>query len=104
MGAARLCEGGIVELQGDVVAGLLAGAFPARSNVRADLRAIVIAEMDAIVRRVLRISLVDGNQNEFSIERERADAPRDACLGALECADLCHGMSFLFKVERAVQR
>jgi hypothetical protein len=40
--------------------------------------------MDAIVRRVLRISLVDGNQNEFSIERERADAPRDACLGALE--------------------
>jgi hypothetical protein len=92
-GADRLPEAGIVKLQGDIVARLFPSAFPARSNLRADLGAIVIAEMDAIIRRVLRISLVHGNQDEFSIERERADAPRDACLGALECADLCHGMS-----------
>src|SRR5258708_36997550 len=102
IGADRLPEAGIVKLQGDIVARLFPGAFPARSNLRADLSAIVIAEMDAIVRRVLRISLVDGNQNEFRIQRERADAPRDACLGALEYADLGHGMSFLVRVERAV--
>src|SRR6266852_5777646 len=94
IGADRPCEGGIVELQGDVVTGLLPGAFPASSNLRTDLGAIAIAEMDAIVRRVLRISLFDGNQNEFRIERERADAPRDACFGPLECADMCHEMSF----------
>src|SRR5216684_7160051 len=93
IGADRLRKAGIVKLQGDIVARLFPGAFPASSNLRADLGAIVIAEMDAIVQRVLRISLVDGNQNEFRIEHERADAPRDACLGALECADLCHGMS-----------
>src|SRR6266849_3802553 len=104
IGADRLPKAGIVKLQGDIVACLLPGAFPASSNLRADLGAIVIAEMDAIVRRALRISLVDRKQNQFGIECERADAPRDACLGALECADLCHGMSFLFRVERAVQR
>src|SRR5229473_1496531 len=93
IGADRPCEGGIIELQGDVVTGLLPGAFPASSNLRTDLGAIAIAEMDAIVRRVLRISLVDGNQNEFGIERERADASRDAGLGPFECTDLCHGMS-----------
>src|SRR5713226_2279440 len=93
IGADRLRKAGIVKLQGDIVARLFPGAFPASSNLRADLGAIVIAEMDAIVRRVLRISLVDGNQNEFGIERERADAPREACFGPLECADLCHGMS-----------
>src|SRR5216683_4179314 len=104
IGADRLRKAGIVKLQGDIVARLFPGAFPARSNLWADLGAINIAEMDAIVRRALRISLVDRNQNQFGIERERADAPRDACLGALECADLCHGMSFLVRVERAVQR
>jgi len=83
IGADRLPEAGIVKLQGDIIARLLPAAFSARSNFWADLSAIVIPEMDAIVRRVLRISLVDGN-HEFSIERERADAPRDACLGALE--------------------
>src|SRR5216683_8291242 len=87
IGADRLPEAGIVKLQGDIIARLLPAAFPARSNLRADLGAIVIAEMDAIVRRVLRISLVDRNQNEFGIERERADAPRDAGLGPFECTD-----------------
>src|SRR6266852_4968705 len=92
IGADRLPEAGIVKVQRNVVTGLLAVAFPARANFWADLSAIVIPEMNAIVRRVLRISLVDGNQNEFGIERERADAPRYACFGAIECADLCHGM------------
>src|SRR5229473_653663 len=104
IGADRLRKAGIVKLQGDIVAGLLPAAFPARSNFWADLGAINFAEMDAIVRRVLRVSLVDRNQSEFRIERERADAPREACLSALECADLRHGMSFLVRVERAVQR
>src|SRR5216684_7754576 len=94
IGADRLRKAGIVKLQGDIVAGLLPAAFPARSNFWADLGAINFAEMDAIVRRVLRISLVDGNQNEFRIERERADAPREAGLGPLERADMCHEMSF----------
>src|SRR5229473_1950926 len=91
IGADRLRKAGIVKLQGDIIACLLPAAFPARSNFWADLSAIVIPEMDAIVRRVLRISLVDRNQNQFRIERKRADAPREACLGPLECADLCHG-------------
>src|SRR6266446_1688799 len=70
IGADRLPEAGIVKLQGDIVARLFPGAFPARSNFWADLGASSIAEMDAIVRRGLRISLVDRNQNEFRIERE----------------------------------
>ena len=57
IGADRLPEAGIVKLQRDIVARLLPVAFPARSNLRADLGAIVIAEMDAIVRRVLRVRL-----------------------------------------------
>jgi len=71
IGADRLPEAGIVQLQGDIVARLFPGAFPARSNLRANLGAVNIAEMDAIVRRALRISLVDRNQNQFGIERER---------------------------------
>ena len=59
-----------------MLARLLPGAFPARSNFWADLGAINIPEMDAIVRRVLRVSLVDRNQNQFRIERKRACAPR----------------------------
>src|SRR6266849_1426361 len=51
IGADRLPEAGIVKLQGDIVAGLLPAAFPTRSNLRADLGAINIAEMDAIIWR-----------------------------------------------------
>src|SRR5713226_9761399 len=104
IGADRLPEAGIVKLQGDIVARLFPGAFPARTNFWADLGANVIAEMDAIVRRVLRIWLVDGNQNEFGIERERAETPRDACLGALECADLSHGDVLSIEGWETVQR
>src|SRR6266849_3813666 len=102
--ADRLPEAGIVKRQGDIGARLFPGAFPARANFWADLGAINIAEMDAIVRRVLRISLVDGNQNEFGIERERAETPRDACLGALECADLSHGDVLSIEGWETVQR
>src|SRR5882724_3540004 len=62
IGADRLPEAGIVKLQGDIVARLFPGAFPARTNFRTDLGAVNIAEMDAIVRRVLGVSLVDRNQ------------------------------------------
>src|SRR6266849_4284293 len=55
IGADRLRKAGIVKLQGDIVARLFPGPFPARSNFRADLGAINFAEMDAIVRRVLRV-------------------------------------------------
>src|SRR5580692_4160055 len=68
IGADRLPEAGIVKPQGDIIARLLPAAFPARSNFWADLTAFVIPEMDAIVRRVLRISLVDRNQNQFRVE------------------------------------
>src|SRR5216684_8971793 len=104
IGADRLRKAGIVKLQGDIVARLFPGAFPARSNLWADLGAINIAEMDAIVRRALRISLVDRNQNQFGIERERAETPRDACLGALECADLSHGDVLSIEGWETVQR
>ena len=90
-------------MQRNVVTGLLPGAFPASSNLRADLGAIVIAEMDAIVRRVRRISLVDRNENEFRVERERANVPGKTCLRSFECADLRHGNPFLLMVGRWVQ-
>jgi hypothetical protein len=43
IGADRLPEAGIVKLQGDIVARLFPGAFPARANFWADLGAINIA-------------------------------------------------------------
>src|SRR6266849_4611294 len=55
IGADRLRKAGIVKLQGDIIARLLPAAFPSRSNFWAELGAINIAEMDAIVRRVLRV-------------------------------------------------
>ena len=55
IGADRLPEAGIVKLQGDIVASLFPGALPARSNLRADLGAIVITEIEAIVRRILGV-------------------------------------------------
>ena len=104
IGANRLPEAGIVKLQGDIIARLLPAAFPACSNLRADLGAIVIAEMDAIVRRVLRISLVDRNQNQFRIERERAMRPERPVLVRLNvpiCAmgcPCCSGLKERFSV------
>jgi len=51
VGAHRLREDGIVEEQRDILASLLAGPLPAG----ADLGAIFVAEMDAVVRRVLGV-------------------------------------------------
>ena len=51
IGADRKRKGRVVDLQRDVFAGFLAGAFPAG----ADFRSVFIAVMDAIVGRVLAV-------------------------------------------------
>ena len=57
VGADRLRESGIVDLQRDIFAGLLAGAGPAR----ADLRSILVAGVNAVVWRVLGIDMLGRN-------------------------------------------
>jgi hypothetical protein len=63
VGADRLRQGGIVDQQRDIFARPLAGAFPAG----ADLRAVVIAEMNAIVGRVLGIGRLGRNDGDFLV-------------------------------------
>ena len=65
VGADRLRECGIVDDERDVLAGLLAGALPAR----ADLRAVAVAEVDAIVRRILGIGGFGRNEGEVSVKK-----------------------------------
>lgn len=86
VGADRLGEGGIVDLQRDIFAGLLSSATPAR----ADLRSILVASVNPIVWRVLGIGVLGRNKCELDVEGERAQAPGEAMLGAGEGADLCH--------------
>ena len=51
VGADRLREPGIIDLERDILAGLFAGAGPAR----ADLRSVLVAGVNAVVWRVLGV-------------------------------------------------
>ena len=84
VGTDRLQEGGIVNEQRDIVARFLADAFPGG----VDLRSIVIAEMNAIVGRVLGVGMLGGNEHQFGIDRELMDAAGIAGFGAGESTDL----------------
>jgi hypothetical protein len=86
VGADRLRESGIVDLQRDIFAGFLSGAAPAGAN----LRSVLTAGMNAVVRRVLGIAVLGRNKCELDVERKRPQTPSEAMLGAGEGADLCH--------------
>ncbi len=73
-GADRLRERGIVDADGEIGSGFVAGAVPSRADFDS------VAE-DAVVRRVLGLR-ADGRQDgDFGVERERADAAEKALLG-----------------------
>jgi hypothetical protein len=95
VGADRLRECGIVELDRDEIAGLVAGALPAR----ADLRAFLAPGMNAVVRRVLGFARFCHNDGDLGVEAERADAPGIAGLQLRELSNLCHAelLSFLLR-------
>ena len=78
---------GIVDLQGDVIAGLFAGAFPSG----ADLGSVIVAVVNTIVRRILGVGVLSGDEHDLDVQRERADVAGVAVLGAREFADLRHG-------------
>ena len=70
IGADRLRETRIVDLQGDVFAGLLAGAGPPRAH----LWSLLVAGMDTVVRGVLGVRMIGWNDGQLDVERERAQA------------------------------
>src|SRR3546814_5101502 len=74
-----MTEGRVVDLQRDIVAGLLTRALPPRTDFRP---VIVGAEMDAEVRGVLGVGIVRRYEHQFGIDRKGATAPRIAPLGA----------------------
>ena len=76
--ADRLGQGGIVDLQGDVIAGFFAGAFPSG----ADLRSVIAAVVNTIVRRILGVGVLSRDEHDLGVERERADAAGIAGFGA----------------------
>jgi hypothetical protein len=77
----------IVDQQRNVFAGSLAGALPARAN----LRAFVIAVMDAVVGRVVDIGRFGRDDTDLAIDCESMDASDEAGLFAGKSADLWHG-------------
>ena len=85
-----LVESGVVDLQGNVLAGLLAGARPPS----ADFPALFVAGMNAIVRGILSDGVLFWDKGQLDVERERSQAPREALLGANEGADLRHVIFF----------
>src|SRR6185437_6287697 len=87
IGADRLCECGVINEERDILAGLFAGALPAR----ADLRAIAVAHVDAVVRRILGIGGFGRNEGEVSVEEQRLDAPGETGLVSGELTNLRHG-------------
>src|SRR3989344_5575822 len=86
VGAHRLREDGAVKKQRDIFAGLLAGPLPAG----ADLGAIFVAEMDAVVRRVLGVGRFGRKERKRGVEGERPDVAGIARLRAGELTDLWH--------------
>src|SRR5690606_28836680 len=98
--ADRLCQGGIVDLQGDIIAGLFAGAFPSG----ADLRSVIVAVVNTIVRRILSVGVLGGDEHDPGVERERADVAGIAVLGAREFADLRHGSLLCYAVKLGKKR
>ena len=81
-GTQRLGEGRIVDGERQIGSGLLAGAVPRR----ADLLAV---EEDAVVGRVLRVRSLGGQDGDFDVEGERADAAEEAVLGQTSTVFLC---------------
>src|SRR3546814_8905436 len=79
-----MTEGRVVDLQRDIVAGLLTRALPPRTDFRP---VIVGAEMDAEVRGVLGVGIVRRYEHHFGIDGKGANAPRIAALGAAELTD-----------------
>ena len=74
VGADRLRERGIIDLQRDIFAGLFAGAGPAR----ADLRTVLVAGMNAVVWRVLGVAMIGGDYGQLDVERERPQSSGEA--------------------------
>src|SRR3546814_1724544 len=71
VGADRLRQGGIVDHQRNVVAGLFADLLPAR----ADLRAVFGPVKDAIGGRVFRVRWFGGNDGQLAVKGEIGRAP-----------------------------
>ncbi|MGX1102306.1 hypothetical protein AB7M47_000689 [Bradyrhizobium elkanii] len=80
IGADRPRKRRVVDDERNVLAGLLSGARPAR----ADLRAVGIAEADAVVRRILGIRGFDWGEGENPLEKERLNAAGEGRLIAGE--------------------
>ncbi len=98
-----MTEGRIVDLQRDVVAGLLAGALPGGTDFRADRWPIVVgAEMDAEVRRILGVGIVSRHEHKLGVDGERADAACVAALGAAELTDQGHGFLLRFAADKVM--
>src|SRR3546814_15612763 len=83
-----------------MVAGLFSGAFPAG----ADLGSVVIAVMNTIVRGILGVGVLGGDERDLNVQRERADAAGVAVLGARKFADLRHGRLLCYAVRRSDER
>ena len=84
--AYRLRERRVVELDRDIVSGLFAGAFPAGAN----LGAVLVTGVNAVVRRILRFARICRHNGDIPVEAERVDAPAVASLLACEFPDLLH--------------
>src|SRR3546814_176375 len=95
----RMTEGRVVDLQRDIVAGLLTRALPPRTDFRP---VIVGAEMDAEVRGVLGVGIVRRYEHHFGIDGKGANAPRIAALGAAELTDQRHGFLLGCAVEKVM--
>src|SRR3546814_12820139 len=84
VGADRMTEGRVVDLQRDIVTGLLTRALPPRTDFRP---VIVGAEMAAEVRCALGVGIVRRYAHHFGIDGNGAAAPRVAHRGAAELTD-----------------
>ena len=68
-GADRLLEDGIVEQDRNERPGAFPGMFPAR----ADFRSVLVAEVDAVGGRILRLGVLCWNEGQLRVEREGAE-------------------------------
>ena len=66
VGADRMCEGRVVDLERNIFAGFFAGAGPACSN----LGPLLVAHVNTVVRRVLGVRMIGRHDGELDIEGE----------------------------------